>query len=244
MRCWGPPPDRAATIVLLHEGLGSVSLWRDIPQELADRTGLGVLAYSRAGYGQSDPARLPRPLDYMTQEARDVLPLVLQGASVQAAILVGHSDGASIAAIYGGRYADDRLKGLALIAPHFFTEPQGLAAIAEAKIAYDTTDLPARMARHHANPDNAFRGWNDAWLDPAFWRWNIEDVIGEIHVPVLAIQGKQDQYGTMAQIDRLQQGLKAPFQRVDLDDCKHAPHLEQKSATLSALERFVRNVAT
>jgi len=242
LRCWGPSPDRAATFVLLHEGLGSVSLWRDIPQTLSAMTGMGVLAYSRAGYGQSDPADLPRPIDYMTREALAVLPLVLEAAGIERAVLAGHSDGASIAAIYGGKVADARVKALILIAPHFFTESAGLEAILQAKTAYETTGLKERLARHHKDPENAFRGWNDAWLNPEFARWNIEDVIDGIAVPVLAIQGMDDQFGTMAQIDRLQAGLRAPFERLDLPQCQHAPQFEQKDQTLNAIAVFVRGI--
>jgi pimeloyl-ACP methyl ester carboxylesterase len=231
-RCWGPPPDQAATLVLLHEGLGCVSLWRDFPQRLAAATGLGVFAYSRRGYGASDPAELPRPLDYMTREALDVLPLILDLIGLRSGLLIGHSDGASIAAIHAGRVCDPRIKALCLMAPHFFTEMGGLASIAAAISAYETTDLKARLGRHHTNPENTFRGWNDAWLHPDFKHWNISDVIADIAVPVLAIQGKDDQYGTMAQLDALEHGLKSPFTRLELADCQHTPHLEQPEKTL------------
>lgn len=238
-RVWGKPPAEAPTLVLLHEGLGSVSLWRGFPEALAQATGCGVFAYSRAGYGQSDAADLPRPIDYMTREAVDVLPVVLDRIGFRRGILIGHSDGASIAAIHAGTFADRRVQGIVLMAPHFFTEPEGLASIAEAKVAYETTDLPARMARHHRDADNAFRGWNDAWLNPDFAAWNIEDCIPGIVCPVLAIQGVDDQYGTMAQIDALERGLSAPFRRLDLSDCRHAPHLEQPETTLTAIAAFV-----
>jgi len=240
MRCWGPAPDTAATLVLLHEGLGSISLWRDIPDTLAAMTGCGVLAYSRAGYGQSGAAALPRPIDYMTREALDVLPHVLTVAGLRRVVLIGHSDGASIAAIYGGKVIDARLAALVLIAPHFFVETGGRDEILAAMQAFETTDLCARMARHHRDPENAFLGWAQAWLNPDFMAWNIEDVISGITVPVLAIQGKDDQYGTMAQIDRLQNGLRGPFQRLDLTDCKHAPQFEQRDATLAAITGFVQ----
>lgn len=239
-RCWGPPPDRAATLVLLHEGLGCVSLWRDFPERLAAATGLGVFAYSRQGYGQSDPSKLPRPLDYMTREALDILPVVLDQIGLQRGMLIGHSDGASIAAIHAGKVGDPRIKALCLMAPHFFTEAGGLASIAAAKTAFDTTDLKNRLGRHHANPENTFRGWNEAWLHPDFKRWNITGVIPTITVPVLAIQGKDDQYGTMAQLDALESGLKAPFGRLELPDCKHAPHLEQPAKTLEAVTDWAK----
>ena len=242
-RCWGPPPDQAATLVLLHEGLGSVSLWRDIPETLAAMTGCGVLAYSRAGYGQSDPTPLPRPIDYMTREALDVLGHVITAAGLRRAVLIGHSDGGSIAAIYGGKVVDARIKALVLIAPHFFVETGGRGEIAAAMQAFETTDLRARMARHHKNPENAFLGWAQAWLNPAFLQWNIEDVIDGITVPVLAIQGEGDQYGTMAQIDRLQAGVRGSFQRLDLADCNHAPQFEQRDKTLAAITQFLHDNA-
>jgi len=238
-RCWGPKPPEAPTIVLLHEGLGSVSLWRDFPKVLSDATGYGVFAYSRQGYGQSDPARLPRRIDYMTTEAVDVLPRVLDQIGVERCILLGHSDGASIAAIYAGSAEDNRVRGLCLMAPHFFTEPGGLASIVKAKQAYETTDLRDRMARHHKNVDNAFRGWNGAWLNPAFAAWNIEDSIDDIHVPVLAIQGLDDQYGTLAQLDALEARLSAPLERVELTECQHAPQFEQPQKTLTAIAEFL-----
>ena len=193
---YGPPPDRAPTIVMLHEGLGCVALWRDFPQKLAAASGHGVFAYSRAGYGGSDPVDLPRPLDYMTREAQFSLPTVLDAIGFERGILLGHSDGASIAAIYAGEHADVRIKGLVLMAPHLFTEEMGLASIAEARHAYETGDLRAKLAKYHAHVDCAFRGWNDAWLDPGFKAWNIEDTVSRWRVPALVIQGADDQYGT------------------------------------------------
>ena len=238
-RCWGPAPDIAPTLVLLHEGLGSAGLWKDFPERLADRTGYGVFAYSRAGYGASDPAELPRPLDYMTREAVDVLPHVLDAIGFRRGVLLGHSDGASIAALYAGTIEDFRVRGLCLISPHFFTEPSGLAAIAEAKVQYETGELRERLARHHGDADNAFRGWNDAWLDPRFKAWNIEEAIAYIRVPVLAIQGDRDQYGTLAQIDALRNGLYSPLDVKIFRGGKHAPHLERPEETVDAVADFL-----
>ncbi|MBF9035701.1 alpha/beta fold hydrolase [Rhodobacterales bacterium HKCCE2091] len=235
---WGPPPDAATTLVLLHEGLGCVALWRDFPERLAEATGLGVLAYSRAGYGQSDPVELPRPLDYMTREAMGSLPEVLDAAGVRRAILVGHSDGATIAAIYAGSAFDPRVRGIALMAPHFFTEDMGLAEIAKAKTAFADTDMRARMAKYHRDPDNAFHGWNGAWLDPGFREWSVADVIDYIRVPVLAIQGAADQYGTLAQIREIEDRCYAPVDVAVLDDCRHSPHLDQPETTLAHLAEF------
>lgn len=235
--CYGPPPSDALTLVLLHEGLGCVALWRDFPQKLAEQTGLGVLVYSRQGYGQSDPVALPRPLDFQTREALEVLPGVLTQAGVRHCILLGHSDGATISAIYAGSVEDHRVRGLVLIAPHFFTEEMGLNEIAKAGIAYSETDLRDRMARYHSDPDGAFRGWNDAWLDPGFKDWNVTDVIDYIRVPVLAIQGRQDQYGTLAQIEEIESRAYCPVDTLILD-CNHAPHLEASDETLRAVAEF------
>ena len=238
-RCIGPPPDRSRTILLLHEGLGSMRLWRDLPDRLAAATGHGVFVYSRASYGHSDPVLLPRPLDYMTREAIHVLPAVLDAIGLRQGVLLGHSDGASIITIYAGSVQDHRIRGLVLMAPHFFTEPKGLQSIADARKAYETGGLRARLARHHRNVDTTFRGWNDAWLDPGFRAWNIEDCIDYIRVPVLAIQGKDDQYGTEAQIEALAEHLYAPLETVMLDACGHAPFIDQPSRTLDAISAFI-----
>lgn len=240
--CFGPSPDQATTILLLHEGLGCVALWRDFPAKLAKASGFGVMAYSRAGYGQSDPADLPRPLDYMTREAVDSLPQLIAAAGLQQIILLGHSDGASIAAIYGGSVEDHRVRGLILMAPHFFTEDMGLASIAEAKVAYENTNLSNRMSKYHNNPDNAFYGWNDSWLHADFKNWNITDVIDYIRVPVLAIQGREDQYGTTAQIEALKAQLYAPLETVLLENCQHTPFLEQPDLTLRSITNFCRRL--
>ena len=164
--CLGPAPDDAPTIVMLHEGLGSVELWRDVPQRLADATGYGVFAYSRGGYGRSEPVSLPRPLDYMAREAEEVLPHVLDQMGIRKAVLLGHSDGATIAAIYAGSAGDMRVRGQILIAPHFFHEASGLAAIAEAREAFKAGELREKLAKYHDNVDVAFLGWAEAWLDP------------------------------------------------------------------------------
>ena len=213
---YGPPPDQAETIVMLHEGLGCIALWRDFPAKLAAATGQGVLAYSRAGYGGSDRVDLPRPLDYMSLEARLSLPTVLDAIGFERGILLGHSDGASIAAIYAGEHVDERIKGLILMAPHVFTEEMGLAAIAEARRAYATGDLRARLAKYHAHVDSAFFGWNGAWLDPDFKAWNIEEAVGRWRTPALLIQGAEDQYGTLKQILAIEAHSPAPVTRLIL----------------------------
>jgi pimeloyl-ACP methyl ester carboxylesterase len=235
---YGPPPDKAPTIVMLHEGLGCVAMWRDFPASLAGAPGWGVFAYSRAGYGASDLVDLPRPLDYMTREARFSLPAVLEAIRFERGILLGHSDGASIAAIYAGEHSDDRIKGLVLMAPHLFTEEPGLASIAEARRAYKAGELRARLAKYHAHVDNAFRGWNGAWLDPGFKAWNIEEAVGRWRVPALLIQGKDDQYGTLAQIRAIEARSPAPVASLILEASRHSPQIDQPRATLDAIVRF------
>lgn len=229
-------------IVLLHEGLGCVALWRDFPQALSEATGLPVFAYSRAGYGQSDAAELPRPVDYMTREAIDVLPEVLAQLGQGPVILLGHSDGATIAAEYAGRVSDQRVRGLVLMAPHFFTEPMGLAEIAAAKEVFVSQDLKTRMAKYHRDPASTFKGWNDAWLNPDFQRWNVGEVIDYFRIPCLVVQGKQDQYGTEAQVREVETRSYAPVETALLDDCRHAPFLEQPEATLAQVSAFLRRL--
>ena len=234
----GPPPDQAPTIVMLHEGLGCVALWRDFPAKLAAATGWGVFVYSRAGYGRSEPVVLPRPLDYMSREARSSLPAVLEAIGFESGILLGHSDGASIAAIYAGEPLADPIDGLVLIAPHLFTEEEGLASIAEARRAYETGDLKPRLAKHHALVDVAFRGWNGAWLDPAFKAWNIEDAVQRWRVPALVIQGDDDPYGTLAQVRAIEARSPAPVESLILEGCRHAPQTERSQTTIEAIVEF------
>lgn len=238
---WGAPGPGPA-IVLLHEGLGCVALWRDFPQALAQATGCGVFAFSRAGYGQSDPCVLPRPLDYMTREAVEVLPDVLDALGAERVVLVGHSDGATIAAEYAGRVRDARLQGTVLMAPHFFAEEIGLAEIARAGAAYREGDLRGKLARYHADVDCAFHGWNTAWLDPGFKLWNVAAVLERIEVPVLALQGDRDEYGTSAQLDEIARRCNAPSTCVLLDDCGHAPQFEQPESVLKAIAEFTREI--
>jgi pimeloyl-ACP methyl ester carboxylesterase len=235
----GAAPDAAPTLVFLHEGLGSVSTWRDVPEELARRTGCGALVYSRLGYGASDPVAPPRPLSYMHDEA-ELLPEVLDAAGVQRAILVGHSDGGSIAILHAGSERAGRVRGLVLEAPHVFVEDLSVASIAAARDEYLHGDLRARLARHHQDVDGAFWGWNRAWLDPGFRSWNIEAALPDIRVPILAIQGADDPYGTLLQIDAIERRAPGPTERLILPECGHAPHRDQRAATLDAIARFAR----
>jgi len=238
----GPPPGHGPTIVMLHEGLGSVSAWRDFPQRLVDATGLGVLVYSRWGYGKSDPVTLPRPLTYMHDEALVTLPELLEAAGIRDAILLGHSDGASIALIFAGSGlpAASRVRALVLEAPHVFVEDVSVESIARAADAYRTGDLRARLARHHGgNVDGAFWGWNRAWLDPGFRAWNIERYLPAVRVPTLVIQGQDDPYGTVAQVDSIATKSGGPVSRLLLPACGHAPHRDQPEATIEAIARYV-----
>jgi pimeloyl-ACP methyl ester carboxylesterase len=241
----GPGPDDAPTIVLLHEGLGSVRGWRDFPARLLAATGLGVLVYSRWGYGQSDPVSLPRPLTYMHDEALASLPEVLDAAAVRHAILLGHSDGASIALIFAGSGlpAAQRVLGVVLEAPHVFVEDLSVQSIAAAAEAYRTTDLRDRLSRQHGdNVDGAFWGWNRAWLDPGFRAWNIEAYLPRVGVPALVIQGEGDPYGTLAQVDAIETKSGGPVSRLVLPSCGHSPHRDQPEATIEAVARFVRSL--
>jgi pimeloyl-ACP methyl ester carboxylesterase len=238
---WGPPPGNGPTLVLLHEGLGCVDLWRDFPVHLAARTGRAVFAWSRLGYGRSDPCPLPRPLSYMHDEARVVLPALLAAAGIDDCILVGHSDGGSIALVYAGDTPAEPLRGVVTLAAHVFCEELSVRSIAAARDAYDNGNLRERLSRHHgANVDCAFRGWNGAWLDPEFMHWNLEAFLPGIGVPVLAIQGRDDEYGTGAQVDAIVAGTGA--EPLLLDDCGHAPHRDREEATLDAVAGFVARV--
>ncbi|HTS91763.1 MAG TPA: alpha/beta hydrolase [Stellaceae bacterium] len=231
----------APTLVFLHEGLGSVALWRDFPVKLAAATGAAAVVYSRYGYGNSDPIAKPHETDYMHKEALAALPELRERLGIENPILIGHSDGASIALIHAGsgRWP---VRALLLEAPHVFVEDVTIASIEAANETYRSTDLRARLGRYHADPDSTFRGWNDIWLHPEFRRWNIEDVLPGVRCPVLAIQGADDEYGTLAQIDAIERGVRGPFERLVLAKCKHSPHRDQEAATLAAMAGFVARV--
>ncbi|GAC1423461.1 MAG: alpha/beta hydrolase [Candidatus Velthaea sp.] len=224
-------------IVMLHEGLGSVSLWKDFPQKIAERTGCPLVVFSRYGYGRSDVLAERRDVGYMHDEAQHTLPALLHELQIERPILFGHSDGASIAILYAGNPAHAPL-ALILEAPHVFVEDLSVASIAEAKTAFATTDLPRRLARHHADAGATFRGWNDIWLDPRFRTWNIEGSLPRIRCPVLLLQGVEDEYGTTAQLDAIA-GAVANTETVMLSPCGHSPHRDQPAAVLDAVAHFV-----
>jgi len=241
---WVGAADPAAPLlVFLHEGLGSASMWKDFPARLCASGGYRGLVYSRPGYGRSTP----RPHgerwtpQYMHEQAREVLPQFLAAVGVQAQAdppwLFGHSDGASIALIHAATFPA-AAAGLVVLAPHIFVEDRSIISIEQAKYAYASTDLRHRLARHHEDVDSAFWGWNDIWLEPAFRRWNIEALLAAVRVPVLAIQGHNDEYGTMAQVDEL--AAQVPQAEVlKLDDCAHSPHRDQPEAVIRATIEFI-----
>ena len=238
-----PGADAASPIVLLHEGLGSIGLWRKLPEQLAASTGRRVVAYSRSGYGASDPAPLPRPVRYMHEEALEVLPAALDRFGLKRPVLVGHSDGASIALVHAGGSGRE-VAGLALLAPHVLVEERSLEGIRAAREAYLHGDLRSRLARHHSDVDNAFWGWNDVWLSPGFREWNLESYLPAVSCPVLVVQGEDDPYGTTLQVDRIAEGCAGPVTVRVLAACGHAPHLEQTDETVDAITGFVRGLGS
>jgi pimeloyl-ACP methyl ester carboxylesterase len=241
-RMIGPAPDDAPTIVMLHEGLGSVGLWGDFPDRLQAATGTGVFVYSRAGYGASTPAKLPRPLDYMHIEALEVLPKLLDQIGFRRGLLLGHSDGASIATIYAGGVADHRVRGVAMIAPHFIVEDISVRSIAEIKRAYETTALKAKLARWHSDVDNTFYGWNGAWLNPEFRRWDISEYLAYIRVPVAILQGVNDEYGTIRQVEIAEEECYGPVEVTIVPAAGHSPHRDAPEATLNAISEFAGRI--
>jgi pimeloyl-ACP methyl ester carboxylesterase len=241
-RMIGPRPEAAPTIVMLHEGLGSVGLWGSFPDELAKATGAGVFAYSRAGYGRSSGATLPRSISFLNEEAREVLPRVLAAIGFQRGLLLGHSDGASIATIYAGSVQDHRVRGLVLIAPHFFTEEIGLAEIRRARKSFAGGALREKLKLWHADVDAAFRSWNEPWLDPAFEKWDITETLGYIRVPILIVQGSDDQYGTLKQVETAQQECYCPVETVILPGVRHIPQRDAPELTLKTVADFVNRL--
>lgn len=231
----------AHTIVMLHEGLGSVSLWRDFPKQLARVTGSDVIVYSRHGYGNSAPVTEPRAVRYMHDEALIVLPQVLDALEVEKPILFGHSDGGSIALIYAGG-SGRPVSGVIALAPHVFVEDLSVNSIAATKVAYETTNLREKLARHHDDVDGVFWGWNDIWLSPEFRAWNIEEYLPHIACPVLVIQGEEDEYGTLEQVRRIERSAKH-VQTLCLAGCRHSPHRDQPQRVLDAVARWISTVA-
>jgi pimeloyl-ACP methyl ester carboxylesterase len=236
----GPPPEEALTLVFLHEGLGCVAMWRDFPARLAAATGCGALVYSRLGYGRSDGCCLPRPVSFMHQEGINILPEVLDAAGIKACVLVGHSDGGSIGIIYAGGTPALPLEGLITEAAHVFCEEISVRSIREAKERYLNGDLRDKLSKYHGdNVDCAFWGWNGAWLNPDFMQWNLEEYLPGIQVPMLAIQGEQDQYGSPAQLDAIARQAGGQTEALMLSNCGHSPHKDQTEATFEAMKNFI-----
>jgi pimeloyl-ACP methyl ester carboxylesterase len=230
-------------IVFLHEGLGSAGLWRDFPLMVAERTGLPTLVYSRYGYGGSTVLGEERPLEYMHREALEALPELRDALGLDDVILFGHSDGGSIALLHAGA-GQWPVRGLIVEAPHVFVEDETIAGIEDATVAYNTTDLPSRIARHHSDGEATFRGWNDIWLKPLFRDWNIEDCLPGVTAPVLVIQGEGDEYGTARQLDAIAAQVSGPSETLLIPDCHHSPHRDQADAVLDATARFVGALLT
>jgi pimeloyl-ACP methyl ester carboxylesterase len=234
-------PGRPA-LVFLHEGLGSVAMWRGFPARVAETTGCPALVYSRYGYGGSDLLEAPFAVDYMHREAQETLPALLGRLGVERPILVGHSDGASIALIYAGTHSE-AVRGLVVLAPHVFVEDLSVRSIAEAKVAFETTEMQKKLARYHTDARRTFYGWNDIWLHPDFRRWNIEAYLPRIRCPVLAVQGEDDEYGTMAQIETIAARVTGACELVRIAACGHRLHRDQHDLTLDAIARFVARIA-
>ncbi len=245
------PRGGETALVFLHEGLGCVAMWRDFPATLAARLDMPGLVYSRAGYGGSDPIELPRPITYQEDEAKRSLPEILDTLGVGKAILIGHSDGGTIALIHAGVDAAGRVLGAVTMAAHVFNEDVCLAGIKEARVVWETTNLRDKLRRYHGdNVDIAFHGWNDTWQRDDYWHWNVEKYLPGIRCPLLVMQGREDHYGSERQVDSIVAGAGGPgenraenrAEKLMLPDCGHNPHFEQPAMTADAIERFVRSL--
>lgn len=240
---FGSPAAGSPVLVLLHEGLGCVDMWRDFPRRLHQTTDCPVFVYSRQGYGRSDPKPSPWSVEYMHEEGLEVLPRVLDAAGLDDVILVGHSDGGSIALIYSGGVPGHRARALILMAPHVFNEPLCVASIEQARMAFKDTDLRLKLQRYHGdNVDHAFWGWNGAWLDLDFLGWNIEQYLPAITVPILLMQGEQDQYGTVRQLDAIAAQVASPIRSVVIPDCRHSPFIDQPRLVLDQIGDFLASI--
>ncbi len=237
----GAQARQCTMLVLLHEGLGSVAMWKDFPDNVAAASGHPVLVYSRHGYGRSSQLTQPRRVDYMHYEATTVLPELLSKLDVRDPILIGHSDGASIAVIHAG--SANTVSGLVLMAPHVFVEDTTIDAIGEAKRAFESAGLAKKLARYHDHSETMFRGWNDIWLRPEFRDWNIESFLTVNHAPLLVIQGENDPYGTLAQVTAIEQNAGGPVNILIFPNCGHSPHIDCRQLTINAIGAFVRELS-
>ena len=239
---WGTAEPGATALVLLHEGLGCVGTWRDWPAVLARATGREVFAYSRFGYGASSPAALPRPFDFMAREGGAILPAVLEAAGVPDPILIGHSDGGTIALLCAAA-GGIPLRGVVTLAAHAFNEPRCIEGIRAAREAFCSGPLRERLARYHGErTDDAFRGWCDLWLSPEFEHWSIEEELAGVGTPLLVVQGRDDPYGTLRQVEAIAGGVGGPCETLVLDGCGHAPHRDRARTTTRAIARFVADL--
>ncbi|MCG8617261.1 MAG: alpha/beta hydrolase [Desulfobacterales bacterium] len=241
--------DKRPVLVFLHEGLGCIASWKDIPKQISKATNCHAFSYSRLGYGGSAPITLPRKINYMHVEALSLLPQILDAAGIREHIIIGHSDGGSIGIIHAGsrkagsgKTGSTDIKGLVTLAAHLFCEPVTVEGIREAKQRYLEGSLRDKLTRIHGpNTDTAFRGWNDTWLAPRFSQWNIQRYLRPIRVPVLAIQGVQDPYGTMAQLDAIKADVKTA-ELFPVDRCGHFPHLEQREVVTGKILSFIKRL--
>ena len=230
-------------LVFLHEGLGSIDLWRGLPDDVRSASGdPTTLVYARHGHGRSAPALLPRSVSYMHHEADVVLPALLDRLGVERPLLIGHSDGASIALLFAGQ-AGAEVAGIVTLAPHVFVEPETIDGIEAARTAFATTDLAARLGRYHDDPHATFWGWNDVWLSEDFRRWNIEDRLPNIDVPILMLQGTADDYGTLTQLDAIERGVSGRCERLVIDGAGHAPHFDARATVVAAIAAFAASVS-
>jgi pimeloyl-ACP methyl ester carboxylesterase len=237
---WVNEKAQGPTLVFLHEGLGSIRYWRDFPVTVALATGRRALVYERYGYGQSDVlAEKQRPVRFMHDEALQALPQLFSELGIKRPLLVGHSDGASIALIHAG--AGHEVHAIVAMAPHVFIEPECLKSIDKAAHAFETSEFAEKLAKHHRDARKTFYGWADVWLDPEFKGWDIrDDYLPNVSAPVLAIQGYDDEYGTMQQLDEIERRVKGSCELLKLEKCGHAPFRDQPDATLAALAAFIR----
>jgi pimeloyl-ACP methyl ester carboxylesterase len=227
---------------MLQEGLGSAAAWGSFPDQIAAATGAGVFVYSRAGYGRSSLGAMPRSTSFMEEEATDVLPRILAAIGFQRGLLLGHSDGASIATIYAGSVQDHRVRGLVLIAPHFFTEEIGIAEIRRARKSFESGGLRERLKSWHADVDCAFRSWNEPWLQPDMHQWDITEALGYIRVPILIVQGEDDQFGTLEQVAAAQRECYCPVETLLLPGVRHVPQREAPELTLKTVSDFINRL--
>ena len=227
-----------APLVFLHEGLGSIELWRGFPAAVHDATGRRTIVYARHGYGRSEVVTEPRGVDYMHREAIDVLPPLLEALAVERPVLIGHSDGASIGLIHAAAYPG-ATSGLVLLAPHVIVEDLSVAGIEQAKHVFETTEMATKLAKYHLDPAATFWGWNRIWLDPAFRDWDLTELLPGVDVPTLLIQGRDDEYGTLRQLDLVEAGVTGATTRVELDRARHSPHLDRPDTVLDATVAFL-----